>query len=85
MPSKYTALNDASRLAHASLTGESPNPEDQLHIPDAIREQANSTLQRGGVRVQELLHRIQQLPVEDQLEILQALIESIMPLPDPER
>lgn len=28
MPSKYQALNDASRLAHASLTGASPNPED---------------------------------------------------------
>lgn len=30
MPSKYKALNDASRLAHAELTGESPNPEDQF-------------------------------------------------------
>jgi len=31
MPSKYKALNDASRLAHADLTGASPNPE---HGPD---------------------------------------------------
>lgn len=27
MPSQYQALNDASRLAHAALTGTSPNPE----------------------------------------------------------
>ena len=27
MPSKYRVLNDASRLAHADLTGGSPNPE----------------------------------------------------------
>jgi len=27
MPSPYKALNDASRLAHAQLTGASPNPE----------------------------------------------------------
>ena len=36
MPSKYKALNDASRLAHAQLTGKSPNPEDQQFDPDYI-------------------------------------------------
>lgn len=44
MPSKYRALNDATRLAHADLTGASPNPEDCFAMEPPSGVQLRPTL-----------------------------------------
>lgn len=73
MPSKYKALNDASRLAHAQLTGGSPNPEDVHAIDCDMDEDCRcGVATREWVRLVDMtaieLRRLAELCVEDERE-----------------
>ena len=46
MPSQYKALNDASRLAHAQLTGASPNPENTKSMTQTHGDLIEGIIQR---------------------------------------
>lgn len=62
MPSKYKALNDATRLAHSDLTGRSPNPEhQQWAIPKWIEGKDIFQILRRAANARKIKNQLHEL------------------------